>query len=78
MKTERYDLLVRTGRLICPNSGRDEAGAVAVRGECISAVGPGLQGFSVLTRDFPNGLLLPGLVYQSSESIPTRSSCRGV
>src|SRR4051794_36605804 len=52
------DLRVRAGRVVCPATGRDGPGAVAVRGGRIVADdGPARE-----TLDFPDAVLLPGLV----------------
>ena len=61
-QAEKLDLLIRAGRLVCSGSGLDQAGAVAVRAGRIAGVGPDLRGPSLQTRDYPGGLLLPGLV----------------
>ena len=57
-----YDLLIRAGRLFCAATGRDGPGAVAVRGDRIVAVGTDVAGAARETLDFPDDLLLPGLV----------------
>ncbi|MCH2212086.1 MAG: hypothetical protein MK110_12350 [Fuerstiella sp.] len=57
-----YDLLIRAGRVVCTTTGLDGPGAVAVRGDRIVASGASLDGTSRQTLEFPNGLLLPGLV----------------
>ena len=57
-----YDLLIRAGRLFCAATGLDGPGAVAVRGDRIVAAGPDVAGTARETLDFPDDLLLPGLV----------------
>ena len=57
-----YDLLVRSPRLFCADSGLDGPGAVAIRGDRIVASGPGVEGPAHTVLDFPDALLLPGLV----------------
>ena len=60
--THAYDLLVSAGRVVCPATGLDGPGAVAVRGDRIVAVGDQIDGAARETLDFPDALLLPGLV----------------
>ncbi len=57
-----YDLLIRAGRVFCSESGFDGPGAVGVRGDRIVAAGPDVAGTSSETLEFPEALLLPGLV----------------
>lgn len=57
-----YDILIRAGRIVCPGSGTDLSGAVAVRGDRIAAVGPVVVGSSQSVLDFPDAVLLPGLI----------------
>lgn len=54
------DLLIEAGRVVCPATGLDGPGAVAVRGDRIVAVGETVEAQRVLR--FPEGILLPGLV----------------
>lgn len=58
----RFDLIVRAGRVVCPATGLDQPGAVAIAGDRIAAVGPDVGGPAATTLDFPDCLLLPGLV----------------
>ena len=60
--THAYDLLVRAGRVVCPASGLDGPGAIAVRGDRIVAAGDQIDGSAQETLDFPDAMLLPGLV----------------
>ena len=62
MSTADYDLLIRAGRLFCAATGLDGPGAVAVRGDRIVAAGPDVAGTAQETLNFPDDLLLPGLV----------------
>lgn len=63
MPREACDLLIRAGRLVCPGSGLDGPSSVAVRAGRIAAVGLGLEATDVrMLRDFPGGLIVPGLV----------------
>lgn len=57
-----YDLVVRCGRVFCADSGLDGPGAVAIRGDRIVAAGPDVAGSAIETLDYPDALLLPGLV----------------
>ena len=57
-----YDLLIRAGRVVCPATGLAGPGAVAVRGDRIAAVGDNINGAAQETLDFPDAMLLPGLV----------------
>jgi dihydroorotase len=57
-----YDLLISAGRVLCAATGLDGPGAVAVRGDRIAAAGPDVDGPAHARMDFPDGLLLPGLV----------------
>ena len=61
MSEPEYDLIVRCGRVFCPETGLDGPGAVAVRGDRIAAVGK-VDGTTRETLNFDNALLLPGLV----------------
>lgn len=62
MDEPKCDMLIRAGRVCCPATGLDGPGAVAVRGNRIIAAGPQVKGPARATFDFPEGLLLPGLV----------------
>ena len=57
-----YDLLISAGRVLCSATGLDGRGAVAVRDGRIAAAGPDVSGPARTRLDFPDGLLLPGLV----------------
>lgn len=57
-----YDLVIRAGRVVCPATGLDGPGTVAVRGDRIAAVGPDVAGDGVQTIDDPAAILLPGLI----------------
>lgn len=59
---EPWDLLIRAGRLFCLESRLDGPGAVAVQGDRIAAAGPGVAGPACESFEFPDALLLPGLV----------------
>lgn len=69
-----YDLVIHAGRVLCPTTGLDGPGAVAVRGDRIAAVSTPLQTQDRVesaappldsarqTLSFPDGILLPGFV----------------
>lgn len=69
-----YDLLIRAGRIFCPSSGVDTPGAVAIRGDRIVAVGPDVDGPSLQSLNFPDAVLLPGLI--DLHAHPARSGSR--
>ena len=63
MNSPTYDLIIRAGRVFCADTGLDiRPGAVAVRGDRIAAAGSCLDGTAKKTLEFPNGLILPGLI----------------
>ena len=62
MHPSPYDLLIRAGRVFCAVNHLDGPGSVAVRGDRIVAAGPDAAGPALRALDFPDGLLLPGLV----------------
>jgi dihydroorotase len=57
-----YDLRIHAQRLVCPATGLDGPGAVAIRGDRIAAAGPMVDGPAREVLQFPDALLLPGLV----------------
>ena len=57
-----YDLLIRAGRIVCTQTELDGPGAVAIRGDRIVAAGGQVEGTARQSLDFPDALLLPGLV----------------
>src|SRR4051812_49407661 len=62
MPDRQFDLLVRAGRLVGPAGGPGGPGAVAVRGGQIVAAGAAVAGGARTTLDFPDAVLLPGLI----------------
>ena len=62
MNPTSFDLLIHAGRAICPRSGRDAPGSVGVSDGRIAAVDPPADSTAARTLDFPDALLLPGLV----------------
>ena len=59
---DAYDLLISAGRVFCAETGLDGPGAVAVRGDRIVASGTDVSGTASRTLDYPDAMLLPGLV----------------
>ena len=62
MSSAPVDLIVRAGRVFCAASGLDGPGAVAIRGDRIVGVGAQLNTQAITELNFPDALLLPGLV----------------
>lgn len=60
--TQVYDLLVSAGRVVCPATGFNGPGTVAIRGDRIVAVGDRVDGSAREVLDFADSMLLPGLV----------------
>ncbi len=56
------NLLLRASRVICPASGRDGPGSIAIRGDRIVAVGDDLPNTARQTLEFPDAIILPGLI----------------
>ena len=59
---ETAHVLIRAGRIVCPVTGLDSPGVVAVRGDRILAVGAEVIGECPCVLDIPDGVLLPGLI----------------
>ena len=57
-----FDLVIHAGRVVCPATGLDGPGAVAIVGGRIAAAGPGVGGPAREELRLPDALLLPGLV----------------
>ena len=55
-----HERVIRAGRIVCPRTGLDGPGAVAIDGGRIAAVGADLEGEDC--REFPDAILLPGLI----------------
>ena len=70
MTLHQFDLLVRAGRVFCAETGLDGPGMVATRDDRIVATGAEVQGRARVTLDFPDGLLLPGLVDMHAHPAP--------
>ena len=72
--TDAFDLLITAGRVFCAESGLDGPGAVAVRGDRIVASGPDVHGSAARTLEYPDALLMPGLVDMHAH--PSRGGSR--
>lgn len=57
-----FDLVIHAGRLLCPATGLDGPGAVAVRDGRIAAAGASVAGPAGEVLRLPRALVLPGLV----------------
>jgi dihydroorotase len=57
-----FDLVIHAGRVVCPATGLDGPGAVAVAGGRIAAAGPHVDGPAREALRFPDAVVLPGLV----------------
>ena len=62
MADEHPDLLITAGRVFCADTGLDGPGGVAIKDGRIAASGPDVAGPAAETLDFPDALILPGLV----------------
>jgi dihydroorotase len=56
------ELLIRAGRVYCPVTGLDGPGSVALSGGKVVAAGPNVDALALETREYPDGVALPGLV----------------
>jgi dihydroorotase len=63
-------MLIRAGRVFCAETGIDGPGAVALRGDRIAAAGPDVVGEAGTFLEFPDCLLLPGLVGMHAHHAP--------
>ena len=57
-----FDLVIHAGRVVCPATGLDGPGAVAIVGGRIAAAGPGVGGPAREELRLPDTVLLAGLV----------------
>lgn len=62
MSTSSLDLLIRAGHIVNPAGGWQGPGAVGVCRDRIAVVGPEVTGPAPITLEFPDGILLPGLI----------------
>lgn len=56
------DLLIRSTRLVCPATGQDGPGSVAIRAGRIVTIRPDLHGDAKQVIDLTDSILLPGLI----------------
>ena len=73
MDTPRVDLLIRAGRVFSADTGLDGPGSVAVKGDRIVASGPDVSVQASQTLEFPDALLLPGLIDLHAHPAPLSS-----
>jgi len=57
-----FDLLIHAGRVVCPATGLDGPGGVAIVGGRIAAAGPWVDGPAREVLRLPDAVVLPGLV----------------
>ena len=62
MSGQMVDLLIRAGRVFCADTGLDSPGSVAIDGDRIVASGPDVSVDARQILEYPDDLLLPGLV----------------
>ena len=66
-----FDLIIRAGRVFCADTGIDGPGAVAVKDGRIVASGPDVTGSAQNVFDFPDCVLLPGLIDMHTHPAPS-------
>ncbi len=66
-----FDLIVNAGRLFCPETPLDAPGSVAIADGRIVASGPNVTGTAKQTLDFPDSVLLPGLIDMHTHPAPS-------
>ena len=59
---EHPDLVITAGRIFCAETGLDGPGGVAIKEGRIIASGPEVSGPAAHTLDYPDAIILPGLV----------------
>lgn len=69
----QVDLLIRAGRVFCADTGLDGPGAIAVKGDRIVAAGPDVPVQASQTLEFPDAVLLPGLIDLHAHPAPLGS-----
>ena len=62
MPDEHPDLVITAGRVFCADTGLDGPGGIAIDDGRITAAGPGVSGPAAETLDYPDAMILPGLV----------------
>ena len=70
MRDTQPNLVITAGRVFCADTGLDGPGGVAVRGDRITAAGPGVAGQADEAFDYPDGILVPGLVDMHTHPAP--------
>lgn len=73
MTTPQVDLLISAGRVFCADTGLDGPGSVAVKGDRIVASGPDVSVQASQTLEFPDAVLLPGLIDLHAHPAPLGS-----
>ena len=68
---DQPDLLITTRRLFCADTGLDGPGGVAIKNGRIVASGPDVSGPASECLDFPDALVLPGLVDLHAHPAPS-------
>jgi dihydroorotase len=71
--TPQVDLLISAGRVFCADTGLDGPGSVAVKGDRIVASGPDVSVQASQTLEFPDAVLLPGLIDLHAHPAPLGS-----
>lgn len=61
-RAERYDLVLKGGRVLDERNGVDAVQDVAIRGGRIAAVGPGLAAAAARVEDVTGAIVAPGLI----------------
>jgi dihydroorotase len=62
MNNSTFDLLIHAGRVVCPRSDHDSPGSVGISDGRIAAIDPPADSTATETLEFPDSVLLPGLV----------------
>ncbi len=62
MTDEHPDLVITAGRVFCADTGQNGPGGVAIKDGRITASGPNVSGPAASTLDYPDAIILPGLV----------------
>ena len=69
---EHPDLVITAGRVFCADTGLDGPGGVAIKDGRIVASGPEVSGPADQTLDYPDAIILPGLVDLHAHPAPAR------
>ena len=75
MSKSEFDLVIKAGRIFCSSTHLDGPGAVGVRGQRIAAAGAEVAGSAEKVLEFPQALLLPGLVDLHAHPANAESWC---